>query len=57
MTVVLSGCPQPPRVDGEVRQCLRDDYCFCRVCANAKRRCVARGEGWMWGLTVKGSDE
>lgn len=50
MSVILADCPQPPPINGGPRQCLSGDYCLCRVYAAAKRRCIARGEGWRWGV-------
>lgn len=28
----------------------RDDYCLCQVYADAKQRCIDKGEGWRWGI-------
>jgi hypothetical protein len=42
-------CKQPPRTDGEPRDCVRD-YCLCRVLEDAQQRCIDKGEGWRWGL-------
>jgi len=53
---MMTKCDQPPRVDGEPRNCESGGYCLCRVYREARQRCIERGEGWRWGVEVIGMD-
>lgn len=40
---------QQPRIDGN-DPCKTTGYCLCKVYDDARQRCIARGEGWRWGV-------